>query len=646
MTNQYIYQEIANQASVLSVIESYGLSVTKQGKSFKAICPFHEDSNPSLSIHPNDKIWKCFVCGEGGNAISFVYKYEKEILGNGNITYAEAANKVIDICNLSIEKIHQKKENTFKHLGRSYTEENKERIKVLTKFLEICRYNLKYTDIGKDGKEYLASRNMDECLWDQLGFGIFSYTPDSISPSLKEVLIETGILSKTGTYNLFEDRILIPIRDEYGNVVSFSGRTFAGKDPKYMNGQSTDLFEKNRHLYNYDQAKKAARNHRLYIVEGFMDVAGGIRMDIPNVVSTLGVDISGEQMNLIKKLKCEVVLVRDNDKAGIASCLRDIPKFMEEGIPVKVASIHALEKDSRIDNSNASIKDLWDLSNTSATKSMLDETLQNGLVYLMENKYFTARPIRTEEVKEAYQSMKNDGMLRSTFEESMFKDYVCEHSEYKYSDIDSIIHDQTVGLVQKGPLSDFKEYLFASYLHKGIIKQISQSSLNKQMFYADNKDFVEKCIYTTLQKHSESYLSEKGIKFEILLDDTFEHMGSFAQYKEKQSIKQDPSKGFLRIRKEDVVAKTKYSYLVKIPNSDNQCIYISQQHSFFDIQGNLRGNLSEKEDIKVVCVQDIKHPAYLKRDEILSSFDPRSNALNKQQINKTLRKNETLKERE
>ena len=640
MPNRDIYQEIANQASVLSVIESYGLSVTKQGKSFKAICPFHEDSNPSLSIHPNDKIWKCFVCGEGGNAVSFVYKYEKEILGNGNITYAEAANKVIDICNLPIEKLQQKQENTLRHLGRSYTEEDKERIQVLTRFLEICRYNLKYTDIGKEGRDYLTSRNMDERLWDQLGFGIFSYNADSITPSLKEVLIDTGVLSKTGTYNLFEDRILIPIRDEYGNVVSFSGRTFAGKDPKYLNGQSTELFEKNRHLYNYDQAKKTARNHRLYIVEGFMDVAGGIRMNIPNVVSTLGVDISSDQMNLIKKLKCEVVLVRDNDKAGIASCLRDIPKFMEEGIPVKVASIHALEKDSRIENMNGPIKDLWDLSNTSATKSMLDETLQNGFVYLMDKKYFTERPIRTEEVKEAYQSMKNDGLLRSTFDESMFKDYVCEHSEYKYSDIDSIIHAQKINSVQKGPLGEFKEYLFASYLHKGIIKQISQSSLDKQMFYGDNKEFMEKCIYTTLQRHSESYLSDKGIQFETLLEDTFEHMGSFEQFKEKQSMKHDPSEGFLRIRKEDVVAKTKYSYLVKIPNRNDQCIYISQQHSFFDIQGNLRGNLSGKEDIKVVCMQDIKHPIYLKRDEILSSFDPKSSISNKPQVKETARERE------
>lgn len=123
---QQKYQMIINQASVREVMEEYGLKIVKKGKDFKTVCPFHDDHDPSLSIR-DDKIWKCFVCNESGNAISFVQKYENKVLGNRNFTVRDAMNKVIDICHLNIPK-EQNNQNSlnaqYSHNSRIYQSMN------------------------------------------------------------------------------------------------------------------------------------------------------------------------------------------------------------------------------------------------------------------------------------------------------------------------------------------------------------------------------------------------------------------------------------------------------------------------------------------------------------------------------------------
>lgn len=301
---QQKYQMIINQASVREVMEEYGLKIVKKGKDFKTVCPFHDDHDPSLSIR-DDKIWKCFVCNESGNAISFVQKYENKVLGNRGFTVRDAMNKVIDICHLNIPK-EQNNQNSlnaqYSHNSRIYTEHERVLLNTLNKIKEIANYNL--ISLGNtEAKQYLLNRGFTEDLIQELQFGYISYEQiqqwiDKTFLPL-EHLLETGFIRQDeegNYYPVFGNRILIPVMDERGNTVTFSGRAIHGEEPKYLHGRNTEIFMKSNHLYNFNIAKNYAYNDKIYVVEGFMDVAGGNKMNIRNIVATMGTSFSEEQI--------------------------------------------------------------------------------------------------------------------------------------------------------------------------------------------------------------------------------------------------------------------------------------------------------------------------------------------------------------
>lgn len=264
-----VYDEILSNSSIVNILEYYGLKVNRN----KCTCPFHSDTHPSMMVNINKGIAKCFACGSGGNAISFIQKYETEINHNA-ISTSQAMQKAIDIQHLNIV-IPQNN-------NMPLTEEQKKQ-KTLSNILKdaitICENNLKTKNIdGERTLDYLKGRNLSEQIINNFHIG-FNPTYDNITNNLLSKynvkdLIEVGITreSKNDYIDIFSHRIMIPIFDQYGNPVGFGARVLGDAKPKYINTMATPLFNKSELLFNYHKAKSFARDYEMIVVEGYMDV--------------------------------------------------------------------------------------------------------------------------------------------------------------------------------------------------------------------------------------------------------------------------------------------------------------------------------------------------------------------------------------
>ena len=315
--------EIQRKANIVDVIADY-LPIEKKGKNYFAICPFHDDHNPSLSISPEKQIYTCFVCGESGNVFNFVMNYEK-------ITFYEAVVKVASKIGMLLDvKVTNK------------TTKKDDRYDKYYKMFDIsCKYyqNNINSVYGKSAKEYLLKRKLDDDIIKEFEIGL-SLDDNNISKLLTKKgfdeaeLIDIGLCGKKDnfTYDIFRNRIMFPLYNTEGLTVGFSGRIYNGEsDNKYVNSKESYIFKKGELLYNYHKAIEYAKNERsIIIVEGFMDVIRLHTIGIKNVVATMGTAITKKHAELIMRLSKNVILCFDGDKAGekaTLSCLEELEKI-------------------------------------------------------------------------------------------------------------------------------------------------------------------------------------------------------------------------------------------------------------------------------------------------------------------------------
>ena len=341
--NQSI-ENLKNRLDIVDVVGSY-LELKKNGANFKAICPFHNDSNPSLVISPSKQIYHCFSCGAGGDAIKFVMEYEK-------LNYPEAIEKLANMYNFSL----------------TYTEnsEKKEDRKLMENLTMFFRKKL---DTKKDAKEYLLQRGIGESTIEkfELGFAPSSNETLNFLSSCGYTISEAkelgvaDISEKNGrAYCRFTDRIIFPIRSRNGKIVGFGGRTITNHPAKYINSPQTKQFNKSRLLYGYFFAKDSIfKQKQIIITEGYMDTIMLHQAGFTNVVATLGTALTHEHLPLITKMEPQVILAYDGDDAGIAAALKAsiilsrhsfkggvvlFPKGMDPADMVKNAQIEKLNR--------------------------------------------------------------------------------------------------------------------------------------------------------------------------------------------------------------------------------------------------------------------------------------------------------------
>lgn len=303
---------IRQQADIVDVMSRY-ITLEKKGKDYKAICPFHDDHDPSLSISTDKQIFKCFVCGTGGNVFTFVQKIE-------NISFLEAVCKVAELIHYPL------------HMDTSQfqpkVDENQPLYDCVQSYIRFLTYELQ-SENGESVKRYLSQRKINEDIIKRFGIG---YAPES-SRSVKylkakgfneQILTDTGLIRThdLDTYAVFDNRLMIPIHDENGNPVGFTARRLnEDKDvAKYINTSETKIYHKGHLIFNYHRAKEfAKKNKRCILVEGAMDVIAFEKADIHESIACLGTACTKEQITLLKRLNVPLVVCYDGDRAGKAA---------------------------------------------------------------------------------------------------------------------------------------------------------------------------------------------------------------------------------------------------------------------------------------------------------------------------------------
>ena len=303
---------IRQQADIVDVMSRY-ITLEKKGKDYKAICPFHDDHDPSLSISTDKQIFKCFVCGTGGNVFTFVQKIE-------NISFLEAVCKVAELIHYPL------------HMDTSQfqpkVDENQPLYDCIQSYIRFLTYELQ-SENGESVKRYLSQRKINEDIIKRFEIG---YAPES-SRSVKylkakgfneQILTDTGLIRThdLDTYAVFDNRLMIPIHDENGNPVGFTARRLnEDKDvAKYINTSETKIYHKGHLIFNYHRAKEfAKKNKRCILVEGAMDVIAFEKADIHESIACLGTACTKEQITLLKRLNVPLVVCYDGDRAGKAA---------------------------------------------------------------------------------------------------------------------------------------------------------------------------------------------------------------------------------------------------------------------------------------------------------------------------------------
>lgn len=327
MVNKETIDDILRSVDIVDVIGHY-INVIPKGKGYSAICPFHDDHDPSLSISQEKQLYKCFVCGNGGNAYTFVKNFKK-------VPFLEAVKEVADIAGKPIEV-----ETTYKKV-----DPNERYHKLLNDYIEYTNYCLTGTKLGLSAKEYLINRGIDEEIIKEFKIG-FNPDNDKVSTVLKakeysdEDMIKVGVsgFGKNGLYDIFHSRITFPIYDKNGNPIAFTARDFTNfSDSKYINSGGTILYNKGNVVFNYHRAITSSKQKGYVIVtEGVMDVIAYKRAGIDNVVATLGTACTNEQIKLLKELGKIIVLSYDGDKAGKNANLKLGGLLLQEGINAEV----------------------------------------------------------------------------------------------------------------------------------------------------------------------------------------------------------------------------------------------------------------------------------------------------------------------
>lgn len=319
--------EIRQRANIVDIISGY-ISVEQRGKNYFAICPFHDDHNPSMSISPEKQIYTCFVCGAHGNVFTFVMEYEQ-------VPFIEAVRIVGAKVGITID--------TSSYITKEKSNENQLFYEIYDIANKFYQNNLNTKD-GIEAKAYLKNRGFTDVIIKEFGVGLSTsnklYSLLSSKKYSDEDLISIGITSSSDgrNHDTFINRIMFPLWDLEGKVVGFSGRIYNTDDSsKYVNSRESIIFKKGKLLYNYHKAKDEARRKKsVIIVEGFMDVIGLYRVGIKNVVATMGTAVTHDQASLIKKLSTNVILCFDGDAAGNKATLSCSTELLNVGISPKI----------------------------------------------------------------------------------------------------------------------------------------------------------------------------------------------------------------------------------------------------------------------------------------------------------------------
>ena len=296
----------------------------RSGGNLWGLCPFHSEKTASFSVNPAKGIYKCFGCGKGGNAISFIMEIE-------HLNYPEAIRHLGALYGVEIPETTSS--------GNDISKDEKNRVyDILKEAAKFYYKSFNDPDIGKPAREYAAKRGLSKQTLDNFGIGYSPIAWNALYDYLKgkgykdAELLNSGIFKKSEKtdkpFDLFRGRLMFPIFDSFGKIIAFGGRALGDEKPKYINSPDSLVYDKRNHLYAMNFARKE-QSKQLIVVEGYMDAIAMHVAGFKNTVAALGTSFTDNQLKLCSRYAEEVVFFFDADNAGQNAALRAIKMMME-----------------------------------------------------------------------------------------------------------------------------------------------------------------------------------------------------------------------------------------------------------------------------------------------------------------------------
>ncbi|MFH0941697.1 MAG: DNA primase [Chloroflexota bacterium] len=319
-------EEIKQRTDIVEVVGQH-LALSKSGRSFKGLCPFHKEKTPSFFVFPDRQSWHCFgACNTGGDVFSFVMK--KDGIGFGDALRLLAARAGVTL--------HTRSE------GRPEEKEKLARLYQVNRAAAQYFHETLGLPAAATARRYLEQRGVSQKSVSDFQLGFSPGSREALKRNLLELgyleseLVGAGLVIKDddgGTHDRFRNRLIFPIFDEPGRVTGFGGRVLDDSQPKYLNSPQTPLFDKSRSLYGVNLAREAARQRdSVVLVEGYLDVIIAHQYGFANVIAPMGTSLTEGQLDIIKKLSRNLILALDPDVAGEKAMLRglDYKKRLDE----------------------------------------------------------------------------------------------------------------------------------------------------------------------------------------------------------------------------------------------------------------------------------------------------------------------------
>lgn len=339
--DQSFIDDLKNRTDLVRLIEPLS-PLKKKGANWMGRCPFHQEKTPSFSVNPGKGFYKCFGCGKGGNAFSFVMETE-------GLSFPEAVRRLAEFTGMQVpEQVDDEK-------FRASKTQRDERKRLADSVIELNRIamefwekNLRSTSPNANAAlKYLADRGLSEQTIKEFRIGFADDSWDSLLTELRALGTDEQVLRQSGLVSVSEDgekvfdrfrgRIIFPVLNVNGFPVAFGARILAAGEPKYLNSPETPAYTKGDHLYGLFQNKTEVRRQGYGIlVEGYLDLIALSQNGVKNAVASLGTAFTENQARLLARFARKVVVNYDGDKAGVKAAKRAVEVLLAENFDVKV----------------------------------------------------------------------------------------------------------------------------------------------------------------------------------------------------------------------------------------------------------------------------------------------------------------------
>ena len=339
--DQYFIDDLKDRADLVRIIEPYA-PLKKKGANWMACCPFHQEKTPSFSVNPSKGFYKCFGCGKGGNAFTFLMEIE-------GLNFPEAVHRVAEMHGIPLPEPVD--DGQYKQ-ARKRKEEKKQ---LADRVIDLNKIALEFWEAELEGKsakakaarDYLEKRGISDEIQKKFRIGFAPDSWDSLLNHLKEKVPDEKLIEQSGlvsvneekdrVFDRFRGRIIFPVLDVDGRPIAFGARAMGDEQPKYLNSPETAAYVKGQHLYGLFQGKEAIRQKKFAIlVEGYLDLIALHQFGITNVAASLGTAFTPEQAKLLSRFTKKVVINYDGDSAGIKAARRAVEELLPQDFEIKV----------------------------------------------------------------------------------------------------------------------------------------------------------------------------------------------------------------------------------------------------------------------------------------------------------------------